>query len=394
MKHNHFVAILLFAAVAVSSAQERTFTNTAGRKITASIVEISGEQVILKMRGKNYPVPIASLSAADQKFIKEWGREETSEPKGNWDAPWPKLVKTDTNPEIEIVSEGKSFVYNSPSFQFHCDVRLSNSVVERFSVLFEATAEFCRQLPLALARPHVKREKRFKVELFSTKAAYVSAGAPSESSGVYMRAKDTVMVPLASLGVERKGNRYIMDHDKDNGTLSHEIVHQMTDQVYYSPGAIGWFSEGLAEYVALCPYRSGSYSTLKVRRPLIAYVTAYGKSGNQGLALGEEINLPSIENWMTQSFVSFLSMHPVKTARGESNNRLVNYGGATLIFYYFVHMDGEGDAANLKAYCQALKQGKQGADALKALLAGRTYDKLEEQITKAWRGRGINITFR
>lgn len=367
----------------------RTWTDTAGSEIQAEITGATATHVDLKMaNGRSYNLPLTKFSKEDQEFIVKWleAKEAAAEASlgENWDAPWPKLVKTDVSPEIETVKEDEStneFIYQSPTFEFHSDVQLSKSVVKRFSVLFEATAEVCRQLPISLKKPHVKRDKRLKVELFGTKTAYISKGGPAESAGVYMPRRDVVMVPLTSLGVERVGDRFIMDHDKENKTLTHEIVHQLTDVVYYAPGARGWFSEGLAEYVGLSPYRMGSYSPSGVMNPMKEYVTAYGKDGNGGRALGDEIHLPGLQTWMNQPYSNFLA------------DAQVNYGSAALIFYYFAHMDGEKDGAALKAFCVALKEGKRDEEALEALRAGRSYEELQEQITKAWRGRGVKFTF-
>lgn len=333
---------MVCALASQAVAETRAWKNTAGAVIQAEIKDATATHVTLKLEnGRTYELPLDTLSQEDRDYAAKWFEtRESSEEKAlgeNWDAPWPKLIKTDVSPEIETVKEDDAtneFIYRSPTFEFHSDVRLSGSVVKRFSVLFEATAEVCRQLPISLAKPHATRDQRLKVELFGSKATYVSKGAPAESAGVYMPSRDVVMVPLTSLGVERVGDRYIMDHDKENKTLTHEIVHQLTDVFYYAPGASGWFSEGLAEYVGLSPYRMGSYSPSGVMTPMKEYVTAYGKDGNGGRALGDEIDLPRIQTWMTQDYGSFLS------------NAQVNYGSAALIFYYFAHMDGEGEGAS------------------------------------------------
>ncbi|MFT5466316.1 MAG: hypothetical protein ACI8UO_001415 [Verrucomicrobiales bacterium] len=372
-----------------AAAEVRTWKNAEGVALQAEITDATETHVTLKLEnGQSHKLPLEKLSAEDQQFAAKWfeAREAAAEKElgENWDEPWPKLVKTDVSPDIETVKEDEAageFVYRSPTFEFHSDVQLSGSVVKRFSVLFEATAELCRKLPISLQKPHVKREKRLKVELFGSKANYITNGGPAESAGVYMSGRDVVMVPLTSLGVERVGDRYIMDHDKENKTLTHEIVHQLTDLQYYAPGARGWFSEGLAEYVGLSPYRMGSYSPSGVMNPMKEYVTAYGKDGNGGRALGEEIALPSLQVWMNQSYANFLA------------NAQVNYGSAALVFYYFAHMDGDKEGSNLKAFCLALREGKRGEEAIEALRAGRTYEEMEAELTKAWRGRGVKFTF-
>ncbi len=78
-------------------------------------------------------------------------------------------------------------------------------------------------------------------------------------------------------------------------------------------------------------------------------------------------------------------------AGGNAN---FNYAVATLIMYYFIHMDGQGDAANLKAYKRALLDGKDEAEATEILLAGRTMEELADEIQSAWRRYGVRINYR
>ena len=65
---------------------------------------------------------------------------------------------------------------------------------------------------------------------------------------------------------------------------------------------------------------------------------------------------------------------------------------ACLLTYYFFQM--EDNRANMVAFLKALKTGKQGQDAIDVLLNGRSYEELEEQVAKAWKSRGVRITFR
>lgn len=376
-----FLVVLVYTHFFATWTEARTFTNATGVKIEAEIVEVNGPNVILKMRGKNYPVEISTLSEADQAYIKEWIEAKDSEgPPVNWDSPWPKTISTDISQEIEIIQEGPDkYIYASPHYEFHCNVRLNKSVVKRFSLLFEATNQYMRELPLGMSKPH--KEKRFRIELWETKADYVSNGGPPSSAGVYFSGRDTVSVPLSSLGVKKVGSSYSVDHKAENGTLSHEICHQLTDVEYYKPGSRGWFTEGLAEYIKCSGYRSGKFNVNDLRN-LKAFVTGYGEDGRGGRAIGDEISMPSFEKWTNQSYSSFL------------DNPQVNYGVGALVVYYFFHMDQNKDAANIKEFLKTLKTGADGEAAMEALLNGRTIEKLEADITKAWRSRGVKIDWR
>ncbi|HEX5790929.1 MAG TPA: hypothetical protein VFY13_07230 [Luteolibacter sp.] len=381
------------------AGEVREWTNQEGRKIRAALVECVDGNAVLKMEqgGRDYKVPLASLSKADVDYVQEWmrnkptpgtdkGKEPGKSPAAtaadNWNAEWPTLISGDVSPEIEVVEEDdaqKRYVYRSPHYEFVCDVKLSQNVVNRFSILFEATNLYARSLPLALAKAH--QAQRHTILLFETFESYVRNGGPPGSAGVYMSGKDVIMVPLTSLGVIKGAGGYRVDYDKGNKTLPHEITHQLTDMPYFAPGAMGWFSEGLAEYVATTPYRSGKFVVRGNQSAVEAYVTAYGEKGDGGRALGKKIRVPDLRGFMLQSYESFVA------------NGNTNYGIGLLLVYYFCHWDGDQKGGNLKAFLQALKQGKRGEEALQVLLAGRSFDELEVQIAKAWSGRGVTLEF-
>jgi hypothetical protein len=384
------VSTLLFGWGAFSlHSAERSWTNSSGKTIVATLVEISGDKAVLQMAGKNFEVPVASLSPDDRKFIDEWKKGDLTDPSGdaavkpNWDGPWPALVSVDIEQAIEVIKEdeaAKEYVYASPHYEFICDVKLNTSVVKRFSLLFEATNQVCRELPLGMVKPF--RKERHKIHLFETREAYIAKGGPPESAGVYISrgGEGDILVPLTSLGVKKVGSNYSVDYDKENTTLSHEITHQLTDAEYYAPGARGWFTEGFAEYIANSGYRSGKFDIDDLGK-LKARVTAYGEDGNGGRALGEDINAPDLQQFFTQDYDSFLA------------NAQLSYGLSALIVYYYCHMDGEKDAANLKAFLKALKEEKTPPQLFEPLLAGRTWDEMEAAITQGWRSRGVRITF-
>jgi hypothetical protein len=384
-----FLALLLGGIAPTLHATERSWTNSAGKTIVATLVEIAGDKAVLQMAGKNFEVPVASLSAEDRKFIEEWKKGDMTDSSGdasvkpNWDAPWPALVSVDIDQTIEVIKEdeaAKEYIYASPRYEFICDVKLNTSVVKRFSLLFEATNQVCRELPLGMVKPF--RKERHKIHLFETREAYIAKGGPPESAGVYISrgGEGDILVPLTSLGVKKVGSNYSVDYDKENTTLSHEITHQLTDAEYYAAGSRGWFTEGLAEYIANSGYRSGKFDIDDLGK-LKARVTAYGEDGNGGRALGEEIIAPDLQQFFTQDYDSFLA------------NAQLSYGLAALIVYYYFHMDGDKDAANIKAFLKALKEEKTPPQLFEPLLAGRTWEEMEAAITQGWRSRGVRITF-
>ncbi|NWK57171.1 hypothetical protein HW115_16230 [Verrucomicrobiaceae bacterium N1E253] len=403
-------------------AMGRTFTDVQGRKIEANIVQVMEGKVELKLQknGKTYQVPFEKLSKEDVDYIKEWQEKKQEEAeekpkenessgdtkrvsrggfsaaalkkqyglKDNFDAEWPDRIDSGFDVEIAIVKEddtNNEYVYHSPNYEFVSDVRLNKSVVKKFAAMFEATREYCRELPIASMKAHIPGAQfRHKILLFETRDSYISNGGPPSSAGVFMSrgGKGVVMAPLEGLGVKKVGSGYMYDHKGSNKTLPHELAHQLTDNAYFESGARGWFSEGLAEYVAVTPYRSGKFMVKTNLSAIKDYVMEYGKGGVGGRNLGDEIALPPLKRYMLQPYSSF-------TANGN-----LNYGVGLLLTYYYFHWDGNKDRANINAFLKALKEGKSGEDALNVLLAGRSWEEMQDAISKAWRSRGIKITFR
>jgi len=391
----------LLATASVIAAEPRTWTDSLNRKIEASLLRVDGENVLLKLKdGREVPFPLAKLSQADRDFVAsvpmekpenmpEGGTSDDQEAPGkvlNFDAPWPERITFTEDPEINTVEESpteKRFIYESANYRYVCDVRLSKMVVKGFAVMFEATNLFCATVPLALNGGKSAKGKH-EILLFENKEDYVKAGGPPSSAGVFIGGKNIVMVPLESLGVRPVGSGYMLDRDKSNKTLPHELTHQLTPRPYYSVGARGWFTEGIAEYVGVTPYRAGSYNVRNNFRDLVQYATGYGEDGRGGRALGTDIKLPSLKKWMMMPYEDFV---------GNPSTTQINYGCSLLITTYFIHMDGKGDGARLKAFLKALREGKEEEEALAVLLDGRTFEQLEQEIKKAWGSKRVDFTF-
>lgn len=373
----------------MGEAQQRTWTDSQDRKVQATMIRLEAESVVLKLaNGKEVNYPLEKLSEADRKYATEQAKAAENAPKGNaaatsFDGSWPKRVSFSEDPEIEVITadaDEKSFIYESANYRYTSDVRLSNSVVKGFAVMFEATHLYCRTLPIHLDGGN-KHEGKYQIFLFAEDEDYAKSGGPPGSAGVFMSMGSRVLVPLSSLGVRKVGSGYAFDRDKANKTLPHELTHQLTPNVYFQQGSMGWFTEGLAEYIAVTPYRSGSYNVQSNLRPIIEYVTAYGRGNKGGRALGKDIVLPRLKDYMMMDYRSFLS------------NPQVNYGSGLLLTTYFFQMDGDGDAARMKNFLAALREGKSGEEAIEKLLDGRSYEELEEEFRKAWSRRGIKFNF-
>jgi hypothetical protein len=246
--------------------------------------------------------------------------------------------------------------------------------------MFEATHLYCRSLPLAINGGKTVDDKH-QILLFEAFDDYVKAGGLPGSAGVFIGGRGVVMVPLTSLGVRPVGSGYMLDRDKSSKTLPHELVHQLTPEAYFGKGAMGWFTEGLAEYVAVTPYRSGAFSVRGNQKDIFDYATGFGSKDMGGRGLGTKIGLPALKTFMFQDYSQFLSQPQL------------NYGCGLLIATYFFHLDGEGDGKRIKGFLKALHDGADSGKAIDLLLGGRSFEKLEEDIVKAWGRKGVDFKF-
>lgn len=388
--HPAFFLLATFLPALSSGAEIRTWTDVQDRKIEASLIRVEGETVVLKLKnGREVPYPLEKLSASDGEYVAKnqptpAGEAKPSASKStlNFNDPWPDRIKFSEDPEIATIEENaeqKRFIYESANYRYVCDVRLAKSVVKGFAVMFEATHLYCRTLPLGINGGN--KDGKHQILLFEEFDDYVKAGGPPSSAGVFIGGRGVVMVPLTSLGVRPVGSSYMLDRDKSSKTLPHELTHQLTPRCYYAEGAQGWFTEGISEYVAVTPYRAGSYAVRGNMKDIVDYATGYGSKDMGGRALGKKIKLPPLKSFMLQSYSDFLEQPQL------------NYGCGLLITNYFLHLDGEGDAKRIKAFLKALHEGIQGEEALAFLLDGRSFEKMEEEIVKGWSRRGIDFTF-
>ncbi len=73
---------------------------------------------------------------------------------------------------------------------------------------------------------------------------------------------------------------------------------------------------------------------------------------------------------------------------------LRNYASATILAYYFYHVDGKGDAANIIAWLRAIESGTPHMEAAaKHLIRGQKLSDIEKEIARAMQKEGLVIEF-
>jgi hypothetical protein len=380
----------------------RTWTDVSGRSFEGTFLSATPTKISIRRNdGKTFEVDRARLSAADLDYVTKRSvatPTETNAPANepatdgmlagyegttaNFDVPWPDKPGVEQESPITVIEENvekKQFIYESPHFRFQSNVLLRPSLLQKVALMFEGTYQMNHDLPLNNRRTRSPKAGKLKARLFETADQYRAAGGPPGSAGVYKGGDDEFMVYLEGLGVQKVGSGYMFDYKGDFHTVYHELTHQLWADLGGYAGI--WMIEGFAEFVACAPFSNGRFSFIKQPRYALEYATGYGKKDQGGRALGNDITMPKLSTLMTMSQAEFYS---------DANK---NYGLGLLLVYYFILLDGDGDAKLFKDCVKALQGGKSEEEARKVLLNGRSYEDLEKSVVTAFRRKGIKIAF-
>lgn len=406
----------------VGQGEARTWTSSDGKTIEGTLLDFDGESVKLKTERGVFDLALSRLAEADQKFVKQWAQEKEEMAKeesqstgtswaseiGNFDGltlgEWPQFVTAELDLDDIVTVEGEAlaeikerrsesevddelFVYRTPHFEFHAPDRLSASVIREFARIFEATYQFVDQMPIGLA-PKPSSNGFYQTKLYMSRNDYYAAGGSPGSGGMMSwrrrgnEMSSLIQVPLPNLGVEYTGTRFIVDHDKRSTTLTHEITHQVMMLWLMTPMPT-WLSEGIAEVVSCQDYDNGRFKLNSMNRAIVEDVTRGQGRDFSMLDLNSLMNI-SDERWSSD------------LASGKGG---LNYRSSNVLAYYFLRLDGEGDASHLVEFLKELPAVKRGDDAglralqEKHLLRGRSFEEMEEEVAKAWRSEGLQIEF-
>lgn len=321
------------------------------------------------------PKAAATVSADTEDELYE-GKEEL--PGENFKDKWPSLTRiTDMLPARTIQDGPDEWIYETQHFRFTSNAPIALAAIKDIARVFEGTYTANLTLPLNSPCNHyqVCEKGKFKAYLYETYENYLAAGGPNGSAGVYIRRghgleNGRVLVPFTSLGLEKRGKRYVKSGRRVEGrTLAHEITHHMTLGNQTFPI---WFVEGIAEYVGLSYDGNGTTRFTGNKSVISKYVAGYGEKGNGGRAIGKTPRIgTSLEQFMlkTDAFIG-------------SRDVQIGYGFSALLVYYFFHLDGKRDAARIKKFIDIIQKGGSFSQANEALLDGRSWEQLEKEVKR------------
>jgi hypothetical protein len=339
----HLSLLLVCLGSSALVAGPRPWTDSTGRKVEAEFVGMKDDSVLLKLvNGQTVPFPLTRLSADDQAFAKtQAGGGGAATPAATAAATanrqpvekrtWPgNVVVPARSIEIAVTSENpeaRKYIYQSEAFEFSSQAKLAGSVMKEVARTFESTKSLIEALPWGVLCKPPEGRPRFIAALYETRADYVAAGGPEMSGGVYSSGDKIFKIPFQSLGMEKRGQTYFKDDNYSNGTLVHEITHQLMDD--YLGFLPKWVIEGTAEYTEMLPYKSGTFRADSHKSGIKEDVDQWQQQEGFSLDLGK------LESLMTMNRDQWDAECATATKMRDMYHR------SQLLVYYFCHLDGD-----------------------------------------------------
>ncbi len=347
--------------MAAAEPVARVWTHTDGRKLTAALLGIEFETVVLRSsEGAPLTMPLTQLSEGDQSFLRAWQRERLPEA-ALPPVVWPGEISAGTVALSAPVREEERWVMNTVNYHFICETELATSAVQDLASVGEATRRWLRAWPLPM--PELPANTRAVARLFKNKASYEAAGGPVDSGGFFRGrwGNGELLVPYESLGLEPNpnGNGYRKSLTFSPRTLVHEMTHQQMAPLL--PLLPLWLSEGLAELAALPEYRGGKFRVSRelmlgrLRQRWEEYETRDPVTG----AKSSTAPRTPASAW-TIPLETLCSLDETSPAwlRGTLADKHRFYLTSLIVSYYFLYLEGDGQARRLRLYWQDLLQAQ------------------------------------
>ena len=305
---------------------------------------------------------------------------------------WPRSVSVPKDTEVQEMAggaPGTGFTYVSNNFAFVSKAKLQPEAQKTVARLCECAYAACKAIAEVLPVPRSsadRGEKKFIVELQPGMEEYYAAGGPTNSAGVFLGAYrktggplkeadiaiDKVMIPFPSLGIGRSGKVEREDID------THALVHELTHQQFLLNSLPIWANEGWAEYVGYVPYVG---EDLDFDRGFSLILHAARQRAERG-ALDFDFKLEEFFTMNQQTMYGYMP-------QGKDTYML-----SVMTVAFFVHLDGKKGVDAMKAYLQALLDGKSPEDAAQELIKPhRTAARLQQDFIRAWKSKKVKVSF-
>lgn len=400
MKHLLLASLLPLSVLAQTAPQAmRMWTNQQGRSVKASLVEVSGVNVVIQLEnGTKSTVHMGTLSRADQDYLQKF---QSSKPAAGATPAtssgpliWPQSILS-IDPKTIEVTEGlqdaaaRQYHYQAGNFEFTSSAPLAKSVMSEVAADFLLTYKATTLMPWNW-EPRPKEGTHFQVLLAETKDDYVKLfGGNDVTSSTMVNGKSLIM--FSALGLKKVGARYQYDaRQKDPGAITfittYGMFYELRGWMYH------WTRYAFPSIVQYFAYQdNGTMKFTELESPLKKYFKLQMERYKVEPDLARMIKLMRS------------SGSEVRTDATELN-RQVHFDSA-LLGYYFAFLDGDGNGAGLHEYYRNVlaRAGKSQVppaaglekatpeELLNKIFAGRDDTRLAAEMTEKFKAIGVRF---
>lgn len=294
---------------------------------------------------------------------------------------WPKFFKPSGKAKIALVSEGsdgKPFIYHTRHFELRSTTSLSRRHLQEFATTAESVPQVLARFPLPLLG--MPKGGRAKVLIFPDEDSFVKAGGTAGAAGYYSGRKVAIMLRADTFLMPPPPSGSRLPPKADYDLLVHEFVHLcMHRDLGYLPT---WFAEGVAEYIAAAHVNHGTYRFDNI-------IPAIRDRVKQGIPHETDIiTLPGVKESMALTSKTWQE----RVEHGEAGDSYRMYGTSLLLVHTLFH-GGPKRREATNTFLLGIRS-KTPLDAKnERLIPSKGRDKLQAQIIKYWRPRGLRLRF-
>jgi hypothetical protein len=397
MKRLILIGLLPLSLLAQTASQPaRLWTNQQGRSVKASLVEVSGVNVVIQLEnGTKSTVHIGTLSRADQDYLQKVQVSKPAASGAATPAPsgalvWPKEVIS-VDPKSIVVTEGlqdakaRQHHYTTGSFEYICTAPLAGTVMSEVAADFELVKTAFSRMPWGW-EPKTKDGKLFQIYLTETDEDYIALGGDDRSASMTTTTGKS-LVRFRTLGLKKVGARYQYDaRQKEPGQVTNMVAHVMTDD--HARILYPWSRLALEQFTRNLAYQNNG--TMK----FTDLESALKKEIKYRATEKAVLSLPRMLKYMRQTW-----LEPNQAVVQIQHEQRLD---AQLLMYFFGYLDGDGSGGGWHQYCRETFKEPQvernadnyarGLKLLDQLIGGRDDARLSADMTEKFKGVGIKLT--
>ena len=293
--------------------------------------------------------------------------------------PWPREFKAaPTRFQVARDQRTDAQIVSTRHFRMVSETRIVHAQFARFAKVMESVPELIRTHPMPLWAP--RRQGRIDILLCKDGESFGRAGGNSGAVGWWDGRRNRALIRADYFLAPPRPENSRLQPRPDQDLLVHELVHMSMDGIL--PRLPPWFSEGVAEYFAVCHQGDGWY-LFRDLESLLRDHLRWAVSRNK---VGEKYHLVPVGTILGLDHPGWL-----KTAQTQfEGNAYRPYATALLLAHYHFH-GGATRRRQVTTHLQKLH--KLSPRSPTPAFPTEKAAVIETRLVKYWASRGLQLAF-